>query len=67
MEGLETSHHMYEEFPNILLWEIGVAFGVFYDFEVEVASVRVLHDDAQGLAVFFKEGLFVRNDVRVSE
>ena len=67
MKRLETSHHVYEEFPNVALLEELRSSGVLYYFHVEIASVCILHDYTERLAVFLEECLFVSHDVGMSK
>ena len=47
MEGLESTNHMYEEFPNVALLEELGSSGVLYYFHIEVSSVGILHYDTE--------------------
>ena len=66
VERLQAAHHVDEELPDVALLEELRTSCVLDYFHVEVAAIRVLHDDAERLALFLEEGFLVSHDVRMS-
>ena len=66
MERLQATDHVDEELPDVALLEELRTSSVLDYFHVEVSAIRVLHDDAERLALFFEEGFLVSDDVWMS-
>ena len=65
MEGFEASDDLNEEVPDLLFREGSVGlFVIVYEHE-EVATVGILHHEAQATSLVLKESLLVANHVRV--
>ena len=65
VEGFKSWDHLDHHFPYFVLLEKGLIFLVVDDFLVEVSIIRILHDDAQWVAQFVNEYVFVTDDVGV--
>ena len=65
MEGFETSDDLNEEVPDLLFREGTVGLFVIVNEHQEVATVSVLHHDAQTTSLVLKESLLVANHIRV--
>ena len=66
VERLESASHLDDYSPQLLLREVGSALDVGVDLAHEVASLRVLHHDAQRAAAVLEKGLLVGDDVRMA-
>ncbi len=64
VESLQAADHLDQYPPDLILLEVRLVLLVVHYLLVEIAIVRVVHDDAQVLFLL-DEGLFVSHDVRV--
>lgn len=65
MEGFEASDDLNEEVPDLLFREGCVGLLMVVNEHEEVATVGVLHHEAQTICLILKESLLVANHVRV--
>ena len=65
VESLKASDDLNEEVPDLLFSEVGVALLMVVDQHQKIATVRILHHEAQTVCLVLKEGLLVANDVWV--
>lgn len=67
VQGFQTTGHLNEDPPHVVLLEGAVLFLVVQDLLVHVAVTRVLHHYTQTLLVVLNEGFLVTYHVRVSD
>ena len=59
VQGGKTADHLVKDAPDVLFFHVPHSFLVLVDLALQVASVGVLHHDAQRAAALLEESLFV--------
>lgn len=65
MKGLQSSHRLDEEVPDLLLGELCLLLFVLLNCLQQIAAVCELHNDTEASFLVIKEGIFVSDDIRV--
>lgn len=65
MKGLQSSHRLDEEVPDLLLGELCLLLFVLLNCLQQIAAVCELHNDTETSFLVIKEGIFVSDDIRV--
>ena len=66
VKRLQSTGHLDEYLPELFLREIGAVLDVGVDLAHQVASLGILHDDAQRARAVLEESFLVSDDVRVT-
>lgn len=65
MECFESSCHLYEYPPYVILLKVGLSLLQVNDLLVDVPVICVLHNDAEALLRILDERLFITDDIRM--
>lgn len=65
MEGLQSSHRLDQEVPDLLLRELCLLLFVLLDCLQQIATVCQLHYDTETSFLVVKEGILVSDDIRM--
>lgn len=66
MKSLQTSGQLDQTVPNVSFSKSSLALPMLQNFAVKIASVSVLHNDAESGRIFVEKCLFVSNNVAVT-
>ena len=65
VEGLESTHDLDEQVPDLRLWKHSFVCLMLHDLLVQITIVRIFHHNAKRIVVFVYENLFVGDDIGV--